>query len=301
MDRFQAIRAFREVASQGGFAAAARAMNSSPPSVSRLISELEDDLGVRLFTRSTRSVSLTEEGEQFLRRGVALLDELDVVTEEIRERRKVPTGHLRVTSVVAFGQERIAPSIPAFMKKYPKVSVELEISNRNVDLIQEHFDLGIRIGGSGGLESSSLKVRKIYSQKLKFVATPDYVSANGTPSVLEDLNNHRVVKQISGNWGRVNELAHKGETITYSLPESFVVNSPNAARNAVLTGNAIGLIADYLINEMLSEGQLVHVLPEYETLVQPIYAVFVHKNYMPAKVRAFIDHIVETLGAPMTG
>ena len=115
------------------------------------------------------------------------------------------------------------------MKKYPKVSVELEISNRYVDLIQEHFDLGIRIGGSGGLESSSLKARKIYSQKLIFVATPDYVSANGTPSDLEDLNNHRVVKQISGTWGRVNELVHKGETITYSLPESFVVNSPNAA------------------------------------------------------------------------
>lgn len=301
MDRFHAIRAFREVATQGGFAAAARALNSSPPSVSRLISELEDDLGVRLFTRSTRNVSLTEEGEQFLRKGATLLDELEAVAEEIRERRSVPAGHLRITSVVAFGQERIAPAVPAFMRKFPKVTVELEISNRNVDLIQEHFDLAIRIGGTGGLEASSLKARKIFGQKLKFVAGPDYVSANGTPENLLDLQNHQVVKQISGNWGRVNELSCNGETIEFSLPESFVVNSPTAARNAVLTGQAIGLIADYLVDEMISEGQLVHILPEYETLEQPIYSVFVHKNYMPAKVRAFIDHIVETLGSTMSG
>lgn len=293
MDRFHAMQVFREVARQGGFAAAARALNASPPSVSRLVSELEDDLGVRLFQRSTRKVGLTEEGEQFLRYGVVLLEELEAVSEEIRERRREPRGHLRISSVVAFGQERIAPAIPGFMKKYPRVEVELEISNRKVDLVQEHFDLAIRIGGSDGLETSSLKARKIFSQNLIFVGTPEYIAEMGQPQSLDDLGDHRVVKQISGSWGRVNTLRHNGDTLVFNLPEMFVVNSPNAARNAVLSGGAIGLIADYLVNDMLSDGRMVRLLPDYQTVEQPIYAVFVHRNYMPAKVRAFIDYLMD--------
>lgn len=295
MDKFQAIQAFREVARQGGFAAAARALNTSPPSISRLISELEDDLGVRLFQRSTRNVGLTEEGEQFLKNGVVLLEELEAVSEEIRERRSEPRGHLRISSVVAFGQERIAPAIPGFMEKFPKVEVELEISNRKVDLVQEHFDLAIRIGGSDGLEASSLKARKIFSQTLIFVATPKYVEEMGQPQSLNDLERHRVVKQISGSWGRVNELWHNGDKIVFNLPEMFVVNSPNAARNAVLSGGAMGLLGDYLVSDMLSDDRMVRLLPEYRTLEQPIYAVFVHRNYMPAKVRAFIDYLTDVL------
>ena len=296
MDMFQAIRAFREVARQEGFAAASRALNVSTPTVSRLISDLESDLGVRLFNRSTRKIGLTEEGEQFLRRGVALFDELEAVTEEFRERQSFPRGHLRISSVVAFGQERIAPALTGFMEQYPKVTVELDISNRKVDLIEEHFDIAIRIGGADGLEASSLKARKIYSQKLFFVATPEYVAAHGAPKDLDEIVTHRIVKQISGTWGRVNQLWHAGKKSEFTLPGAFVVNSPNAARNAVLTGRAIGLLADYLTADLIAEGRLMRLLPGYETVDQPIYAVFVHRNYMPAKVRAFIDYIVKALG-----
>ena len=296
MDRLQAIHVFREVARQGGFAAAARAMNISTPSVSRLVSELEADLGVRLFSRSTRKVGLTEEGEQFLRRGVALVDELEAVAEEIRDRQTVPRGHLRISSVVAFGQERIAPALPGFQERYPHVTVELEVTNRKVDLVQEHWDLAIRVGGGGGLDNSTLKARRIYSQKLYFVATPDYIAARGAPSNLDEIADHRVVKQVSGNWGRVNELLHGNEMLVYSLPETLVVDSPNAARNIILTGKAMGLLADYLAADFIADGRLVRLLPDYETAAQPIYAVFVHRNFMPAKVRAFIDYIVETSG-----
>lgn len=292
MDKLQAIRAFREVARQGGFAAAARALNSSKATVSRLVTELEADLGVRLLTRSTRSVGLTEEGENFLRRGVALVDELETVTEEIRERRNVPRGHLRISSVVAFGQEMLAPMLTRFMDRYPGISVDLEISNRKVDLVEEHFDIAIRIGGTSGLEASALKARKIFSQKLIFVATPEYLSTHGEPKDLDDLDEHRVVKQVSGTWGRVNEFRRDSERVVRSLPETFVVNSPNAAKNAVLTGRAMGLLADYLVTDLLATGQLVRLLPAWETLDQPIYAVFVHRHYMPARVRAFIDYMV---------
>ncbi len=297
MDRFQAMRAFREVAVQGGFAAAARALNASPPSVSRLISELEADLGVRLFNRSTRKVGLTEEGECLLRQGVPLLDELEAVSEEIRDSHSISRGHLRISSVVAFGQERVAPAVPAFMHRHPKVSVELEISNRKVDLVREHFDLAIRIGGADGLEASSLKARRIFAQQLIFVAAPDYVARHGAPATLDDISAHRLVKQVSGNWGRVNTLCRGVEERVVNLPENYVVNSPNAARNAILGGHAMGLMADYLVEEALGHDRLVRVLPDWQTREQPIFAVFVHRNYMPAKVRAFIDFLVENLGA----
>ena len=298
MDRFQAIKIFREVARQKGFAAAGRVLNISTPTVSRLITELEEDLAVRLFSRSTRHVSLTEEGEDFLRQGVPLIEELEVLSEEIRDRRQTPRGSLRISSVVAFGQEQIAPLLAGFRASHPGLSVELDISNRKVDLVEEHFDLAIRIGGTDGLDASALKARKIFSQKLIFVAAPDYVERHGAPAGLDDLSNHQIVKQISGNWGIVNRFVCNGKLIDFTLPEDFVVNSPNAARNVIMTGNAMGLIADYLVAELISKGSLVRVMDDIETPEQPIFAVFVHRNYMPAKVRAFIDYLVENLGHP---
>ena len=300
MDRFHAIRVFREVAARGGFAAAARALNSSPPSVSRLVSELERDLGVRLFTRTTRTVALTEEGEEFLLKGGALIDELEALSDEIRARRQVPTGRLRISSVTAFGQERIAPILPGFMDKYPKVSVELELANRMVDLVQDHVDLAIRVGSPDGLTASTLKARRISSQKLIFAATPGYIARNGAPEDLNALDRHRVVKQVSGTWGREHALLCNGVLRRHSLPDSFVVNSANAARNAVLSGGAIGLLGDFIAAGPISEGKLVRILPEYETASQPIYAVFVHRGYMPAKLRAFIDHLTGALGPPVS-
>ena len=298
MDRFQAIKIFREVARQKGFAAAGRVLNISTPTVSRLITELEEDLAVRLFSRSTRHVSLTEEGEDFLRQGVPLIEELEVLSEEIRDRRQTPRGSLRISSVVAFGQEQIAPLLAGFRASHPGLSVELDISNRKVDLVEEHFDLAIRIGGTDGLDASALKARKIFSQKLIFVAAPDYIERHGAPAGLDDLSNHQIVKQISGNWGVVNRFVCNGKLIDFTLPEDFVVNSPNAARNVIMTGNAMGLIADYLVAELISKGSLVRVMDDIETPEQPIFAVFVHRNYMPAKVRAFIDYLVENLGHP---
>jgi LysR family transcriptional regulator for bpeEF and oprC len=295
MVSLKAIRVFAEVAQQGGFSAASRALNISPPSVTRIVSELEAELGVRLFNRSTRALTLTEEGERFLRGGRTVIDEVDTLTNDIRQRNRQPRGRLRVSSVIAFGQEVIAPLIPGFMEQYPEVEVELDLSNRKVDLIEEHFDLAIRIGGPEGLDTSSLKARKIFSQTLIFVATPEYVQQKGQPRTLNELADHRVVKQISGAWGRTNRLNREGEVVEFSLPERYVVNSPNAARNAVLSQFAIGLLADYLVKDLIAAGRLERILPEYATLEQPIYAVFVHRNYMPAKTRAFIDFLTASL------
>lgn len=296
LDKLRAIRVCREVARQGGFAAAGRHLNISTPSVSRLVAELEEHLGVRLFLRSTRRLSLTEDGDAFLDRACALVDELDVISDELRERRSVPRGHLRVSSVVAFGQERIAPLIPGFLARYPEVTIELELENRNVDLIQENIDLAIRVGNQNGLKASALTARKIYSQRLIFVATPEYIHQHGAPKNLEDVAQHPTVKQISGTWGEVNQLENGGSQTDFRMPDTFVVNSPNAAVNAVKSGQVIGLIGDYLVRDMLANGRLQRLLPDFATEEQLIHAVFVHRTYMPAKLRCFIDHMIEALG-----
>ncbi len=301
MDKLHAIKVCREVARQGGFAAAARKLSISTPSVSRLVSDLEDHLGVRLFLRSTRQISLTEEGVSFLDRAGSLVDELDAVSAEIRARRSVPRGHLKISSVVAFGQEMIAPAIPGFLAGYPGVTLDLCLENREVDLIQENIDLAIRIGAHDGLAASGLMARKLASQKLIFVATPDYIRRYGAPKSLEEVAQRPTVKQVAGNWGVVNQLLNGNAQTEFRMPDTFVVNAANAAVNAVRSGHVMGLIGDYLVQDMLATGQLQRLLPDYATADQPVYAVFVHRTYMPAKLRAFIDHMVGVLGKDAGG
>lgn len=296
MNKLHAIEVCREVARLGGFAAAGRSLRISTPSVSRLVGDMEEDLGVRLFQRSTRKVSLTEDGAAFLDSAAALVDELHVLCDEMRARRTEPRGHLRVSSVVAFGQEMIAPRVPGFLAKYPSVTVDLQTENRHVDLIEENFDLAIRVGGTGGLAASGLVARKLYSQKLIFVATPEYIRRHGQPESLEDISNHLTVNQITGNWGTQTQLMHRGKPVSYRMPGTFVVNTPNAAVNAVQSGHVLGLIGDFLAADAIARGDLCRLLPEYETQEQPLYAVYAHRNYMPAKLRVFIDYLVETLG-----
>ncbi|WP_209427860.1 LysR family transcriptional regulator [Pararhodobacter sp. SW119] len=296
MDKLRAIRVCREVARQGGFAAAGRALKISTPSVSRIVSELEADLGLRLFQRSTRQLNLTEEGESYLGQVNALVDELETISAEMRERRTEAKGHLRISSVVAFGQERVAPAVPKFLSRHPEVTVDLHIGNRKVDLIQEHFDLAIRIGGDAGLSESGLVARKIYAQKLIFAASPDYIADMGEPETLDAIARHRTVKQVSETWGVTHTILIGEERVEFRMPDTFVVNSPNAALNAVRDGLVIGLIADYLVSDMIKRGELRRVLPDHETPDQPIFAVFVHRAYMPAKLRAFLDHLVSVLG-----
>ncbi len=293
MDMLLAMNLVGEIAHRGSFAAAAEALHLSPPSVSRIVSELETDLGVRLFNRTTRQIALTEAGERFLRRSSTIVEEIAALREETRAQHGQPRGQLRVSCVNGFGNMLLAPAIPRFLDMYPQVRVDLEISNRLVDLVHEHVDVAIRVGtGKGGVDSS-LVARRIFAQKLIFVATPDYIARHGAPQSLDDLAGHRVVKQVTGTWGRVNHLRHGGETVEYSAPDDFVLNSPIAARNAALAGYGLWLGTDYFVAEDLAEGRLVRLLPDYETVDQPILAVYVHRTHVPAKIRVFLDYLAE--------
>ena len=237
MDLTQNMRVAREVARLGAFAAAARSLNISAPSVSRIVSDLEQDLGVRLFLRTTRQLSLTEEGAMFIQRAGQVLEDIDSLRADLLEKDRAPRGLLRVSSVVAFGNEVLPDIIARFRRSYPEIDVELDVSNRRVDLLEEHVDVAIRIGSAEGLEDTSMVARKVYSQTLIFVASPEALDLHGVPERPDDLAARPLVRFVTGRFGRTHLLVGpEGETETFDLPGQFVVNSPLAARNALLAG-----------------------------------------------------------------
>lgn len=290
MEFVNAIRVFGEVARHESFTAAAKELRLSTASVSRIIGELENDLGVRLFNRTTRRVQPTDAGLEFLRRSTGVLEEIELLRGQTRERHNSPSGLLRVSSVIGFGNECLAPAIPGFLERYPGIRISVDISNRVVDLIEEHYDVAIRVGP---LEDSSLIAKKIFDQRVIFVATPGYCKRFGVPKTLEDLTRHRSISQISGEWGRVHQFKYKNSLVTYKSPEDCVVSSPSAARNAVITGYGYTLLAEFLVIDDIANGRLVQLLKDYKPFNQPIYALMPHRRYVPAKARVFFDYLVE--------
>lgn len=274
MDLAQSIEVTCEVARRQSFAGAARALNLSAPSVSRIVGDFENHLGVRLFNRSTRNVALTEEGAQLVARGRSILDELDVLREEAAMSTGEPSGLLRVTSVVAFGTHLLTPAVAEFRARYPRIEIELDLSNRRVDMIEEHIDVALRIGGQS-LPDSAMVARRVFAQHLIFVATPGFVERNGVPLSLDELKTLPSVRFISGRFGQSHVLTDgHGQQIDYAQAGDMRVNSPIAAKNAILGGDVCGLIADYLVCEELRIGVLTRLLPALRTRPQPIFAVY---------------------------
>jgi DNA-binding transcriptional LysR family regulator len=290
MDFVNAMRVFGEVARHESFTAAAKELRLSTASVSRIIGELENDLGVRLFNRTTRRVQPTDAGMEFLRSSTGVLEEIELLRSQTRERHNSPRGLLRVSSVIGFGNECLAPAIPGFLERYPGIKISVDISNRMVDLIEEHYDVAIRVGP---LEDSSLIAQKIFEQRIIFVATPVYCERFGVPKTLDELARHRSISQFSGEWGRAHQFKQGKSLVTFKSSEDCVVSSPGAARNAVLTGYGYTLLADYLVIDDIANGRLIQLLEDYKPVAQPIYALMPHRRYVPAKARVFFDYLVE--------
>lgn len=290
MEFVHAIRVFAEVVRFESFTAAARELRLSTASVSRIVGELENDLGVRLLNRTTRRVQPTDAGLDFLRDSAGLVDEIESLRSQTRERHNSPRGLLRVSSVTGFGNECLAAAIPGFLESYPEVRISVDINNRVVDMIEEHYDVSIRVGP---LEDSALVAKKIYNQRMIFVATPEYCERFGEPKKLADLKRHRSISQINGEWGREHQFTYRKKLLTFKNPEDFVVSSPSAVRNAVLTGYGYALLGNYFATNDIANGRLVHLLKDYKPIDQPIFALMPHRRYMPAKARVFLDYLAE--------
>lgn len=292
MDLFLAMHVAREVSRRGNFSAAAPYLNLSPASVGRIVSDLETDLGVPLFTRTTRQMSLTSAGRQFVERSRGILEEVTLLKTQTQESHNRVQGALRVSAVQAFGTACIAPAIAAFLQKHPDIDVTLDITNRFVDLIEEPYDLAIRVGE---LPDSGLMARKIFTQRIILVAAPTYLASYGTPETIADLTGHRAVTQISGKWGQEVTFRKDGSAQPVKMPKHFEVTTPEAARRALLAGFGFGVAGDFYVADDIKAGRLVRLLPDYEPEAQSIFAIYANRRYVPAALRALLDFLAETV------
>jgi LysR family transcriptional regulator for bpeEF and oprC len=289
VDLLTGMRVATEVARLGNFNEASRYLRLSPASVSRIVAELEEHLGVRLFNRTTRHCSLTEAGQDFVSRSTGLLEEISALRDAIRERQEAPHGTLRISCVAAFASECLAPALPRFLLQYPQLSVTVDVGNRLVDLIGEHYDVAIRLAP---LRDSRMISQKIFTQRILVVAAPSLCELYGTPQSLEDLKALPSVTQISGEWGRVQQFRHARRIIDFNVPQHVTMTSAQAVKNTCLTGYGYSLLPDFMVAEEIKRGRLVQLLPDYEPMDRPIHALFAERRYSPQKIRVFVDFLV---------
>jgi DNA-binding transcriptional LysR family regulator len=286
MDRLTSLTAFVRVVDSGGFSAAGRHLNMSTTMVSNHVQALEDRLGARLLNRTTRKVSLTEVGKAYYDRCTQILSDLEQADDIASALQSTPRGTLRVytaTHSVPF----IAPAVAEFLLSYPEVKVDLTMGERSIDLIDEGFDLAIRLAPP---PDSGLIVRSLATWRHVLCCSPVYLGKHGPPRQLSELADHNCVRHVhypyQDDWHFVDR---EGAPASVRVTGNLVTNSGETLRTAALQGVGICLAAGFLVAEDLKIGRLVHLLPEYRPVEFAMNAVYPHRHHLSAKVRTFID------------
>jgi DNA-binding transcriptional LysR family regulator len=290
MDRFLELRTFVQVVDAGSFIGAAEPLEMSKAAVSRYVGELEARLGVRLLHRTTRKLSLTEEGEVFYVRSKELLNSLDAAESEITSRTGDAIGLLRVNVPVSFGILHLGDVWAAFKALHPQVSFDVTLSDRVVDIVDEGFDLAVRIST---LRSSSLISRKLASTRMVLCASPKYLRKNGTPKHPSELAAHKVIAY--SYWSLHDEWEFEGPQgkVSVRTTPCIKTNNGDTCRAGALAHQGIILQPTFLVGRDLEEGTLVELCPRYRSTELGIYAVYGSRRHVAPKVRLLIDFLVE--------
>lgn len=293
MDISNLMILFVRTVEQGSFSAAARALSLSPSAVSRQIAALEDHLGVRLLNRSSRRVTLTEEGRTFHERCLRIVAEIDDAQAQMAHLAQHVRGTLRVTATVAFAKAHLLPLFPEFLKLYPELALHLELTDRLVDLAEEGVDVAIRF--TEQVEDESLVARRLVNNRRVVVAAPSYLALHGTPRTPEDLLSHNCLRMYSVSSFNDWEFANDDGTQVLEVQGNFEANSADAVYHAALAGLGVARLSLYLVHADLEAGRLVRLLPAYTHEKADILAVYPHRRNLSPKVRAFVDFLVENL------
>lgn len=289
---------FAEVARGGGFATAARTLDLDPSAVSRGIAALEEDLGARLFQRTTRKVSLTDAGERFLGRVEPILAELEAAREELLAAEASPRGPLTVSTSVAFGQVCVMPHVPAFLERYPEIDLTLRLSDRNVDLVSERVDLALRLGPS---VTGDVIAAKLMDTRYRVCASPAYLETAAPLSQPEDLTAHRCLCFDLPGFDRCWSFRVRGKAEVQDVAVSprLTVSGALALRDAACAGLGPALLADWAIRDDLRSGKLVDAFPGYEvtatTFDTAAWLIYPSRSFLPRKTRVMIDFLRERL------
>ncbi|MEH6635316.1 MAG: LysR family transcriptional regulator [Halioglobus sp.] len=295
MDEFGAIPVFVAVVENDGFSAAARALGVSKSAVSKRINRLEAHLGVGLLYRTTRTLSLTEAGERYFEHAVAAMKAAGQAEAAVTELQGEPQGQLRISSPMSFGRLHVAPMIPKLMQRYPKLHIDLVMDDRRVDLVAAGFDVAIR-SQSGNMPDSTLIARKLAPLRQVLCASPAYLDRYGLPATPAELTGHNCV--LFSYSSDANEWTLHREDMVESVLVSgnYRVNNSEALLESLREGIGIGRLPTFVAGPDLKSGRLVKLFESYRIPDQAFYAVFPRREYLPSKVRAFLDFAIEYFG-----
>ncbi len=293
VDSLSSMAIFAKVVEAKSFTGAAAELGMSKSAVSKHISRLEDRLGARLLNRTTRRLSLTETGAAFYDRCARVVAEAEEAELAVTRLQSEPRGTLRVNAPVSFGALHLAPAIPDFLARYPELHVDLTLNDRFVDLVEDGFDMAIRIAR---LTDSSLIARRLAPDRRVVCGTPAYFARAGEPEVPEDLMRHNCISyaymSVQDQW----QFVEGASTRSIAVEGNFRANNGDAMRAAVLGGIGVAMLPAFLVGEDLKAGRIKAVLERYTPGRTSIHAVYPHNRHLSAKVRAFVDFLAERFG-----
>ena len=292
MDRLLEMQVYVAVAEEGGFAAAARRLNMSPPAVTRAVSSLEENLGVKLLRRSTRHVRTTEAGLRYLDDARRILQDIQAANESAAGVNAEPQGRLVVTAPVMFGSKYVMPGVVDYLQRYPKTEVDALFYDRVVNLLEEGVDVGIRIGR---LADSSMRALPVGRVRLVLVASPNYLQQHQQLTTSTDLDKHTLIQSRGVNFGRDWRFFESGKDQFYKVKPQLTVSSNEAAITATKAGLGICRLLSYQVADELASGSLSSVLEQLEPEPLPISIIHHESRLVSGKVRAFIDLMAEKL------
>lgn len=288
MDQLACMRTFSRVAELNSFTKAADVLELSRAVVSTQIAELERHLGVRLFHRTTRRVTLTPDGTEYFERSRRILAEVAAADESVKRTRERPQGKLRVDVPVAFGRHLLMPALTQFTARYPELSLEVQYNDRVVDLVQEEIDVAVR---GGPVRDRNLVARRVCHMRLVTCASPAYLAQHGMPQTLDDLNKHRLIGLLSSTNGKPKPWYFQEEKTrkSFKLPFALAFNSHDAPISAAIRGAGIVQSTDMMVAEALARGRLEIVLKDWSAMGDPMSIVYPAALRGSIKVRVFAD------------
>ncbi|WP_165856262.1 LysR family transcriptional regulator [Marinobacter sp. JSM 1782161] len=294
MDRIDTMRAFVQVVQEGSFTRAAERLDTSPQLVSKYVSQLEQRLGARLLNRTTRRIHLTEAGRRYHQGAQQVLSDLDDMESQLGDLHTQAQGVLRISAPVSFAMHHLPPLLSAFKQAHPAVDIDLQLNDRKVDIVEEGFDIALRIGH---LKSSSLIAKRIAPVRLVLCASPDYLEQHGTPKHPEDLLYHHYLHYSYMDMESVQPL-QKSLLAISNEKRAMVSNNGDVLVETAIAGAGIALQPTFIAGAAIKEGKLRVILPEYEPEPLGLYAVYAHRQLLASKVRSFIDFIDGFFGEP---
>ncbi|MFT5852448.1 MAG: DNA-binding transcriptional LysR family regulator [Colwellia sp.] len=293
MDTLDGLKTVVAVVETSSFTAASERLGLSKALVSKYVGEVESNLGIRLFNRTTRQLALTEAGRRYYQESVVLLEQYSALVDKVTGEQTKPQGLLRVSAPVTFGEMILAPLLPKFLQLYPDLTIELVLTNGAIDMLEEGIDVRLRIGG---VDDSNMIARHLKTFPLILSASPSYIQQYGLPKTPQQVAEHNCIIDSNFRMGKQWPIiSPQGKAETIHVQSVVAVNSPQAVREVAIAGGGVAMTPDFIVRDAIKSGKLIPILPDYTTLEFGLFAIYPHRKYVAKKVRCFIDFALAEL------